>query len=55
MFQFVLEKLRHLWFIYADIACGSYPLETIDTINDDGTTDTTSAIYLVVNGVSFCF
>lgn len=51
MFQFILERLRHVWFTYADISCGSYPLDTIDTIAKDGTTDTTSAVYLVVNGV----
>ncbi|CAF0929774.1 unnamed protein product [Brachionus calyciflorus] len=50
MFQFILERLRHVWFVYADVAVGSYPLETIDTIAEDGSTDTTSAIYLVVNG-----
>lgn len=44
--------MRHVWFIYADVACGSYPLATIDTIADDGTTDTTSAIYLIANGVN---
>ncbi|CAF0937774.1 unnamed protein product, partial [Brachionus calyciflorus] len=50
MFQFILEKLRHVWFTYADISYGSYPLATIDTISKDGTTDTTSAIYLIANG-----
>lgn len=53
MFEFILEQLRNHWFTYADIACGSYPLATIDTIAEDGSTDTNSAIYLVANGVFF--
>ncbi len=55
MFDFILERLKHVWFNYADISFGSYPLATIDTIAEDGTTDTTSAIYLVANGVKKCF
>ena len=51
MFQYILERLRNVWFTYADISCGTYPMATIDTIAEDGSTDTTSAIYLVVNGV----
>ena len=50
MFQFILEKLRIVWFTYADISYGSYPLATIDTIAQDGTTDTKSAIFLITNG-----
>ena len=50
IFYFILERLKHVWFHYADISFGSYPLSTIDTIAEDGTTDTTSAIYLVANG-----
>jgi hypothetical protein len=52
MFDFILERLKHVWFTYADISFGSYPLATIDTIGEDGSTDTTSAIYLVANGGS---
>jgi hypothetical protein len=55
MFEFILEQLRNHWFTYADIACGSYPLATIDTIAEDGSTDTNSAIYLVANGVFYFF
>ncbi|RNA00117.1 transient receptor potential cation channel subfamily V member 5 [Brachionus plicatilis] len=50
IFQFILEKLRHVWFTYADISYGSYPLETIDTISNSGAIDTTSALYLITNG-----
>lgn len=52
MFQFILEKLRHVWFTYADISYGSYPLETIDTISNNGSIDTTCALHLIINGVS---
>ncbi len=51
LFDFILEQLRDEWFTYGDISCGSYPLNTIDTIANDGTTDTKSAIYLIANGV----
>jgi len=49
-----LEQLREVWFTYGEVSCGSYPLNTIDTIANDGTTDTKSAIYLIANGV-VCF
>ena len=42
-----------MWFTYGEISCGSYPLDTIDTIANDGTTDTKSAIYLIANGVRY--
>ena len=51
MFDFILEQLRSPWFTYADITCGSFPLDTIDTVSENGTTDTESAIYLIANGV----
>lgn len=52
MFDFILDHLKHVWFAYADISFGSYPLATIDTIAEDGTTDTNSAIYLIADGVN---
>ena len=52
MFDFILEQLRIPWFTYADISCGSFPLDTIDTVSEDGSTDTESAIYLIANGVN---
>ena len=51
MFQFILGRKRQYWFSYADISCGAYPLETIDTISENGTTDTTSALFLIANTV----
>lgn len=52
MFQFILIQQRKLIWKYADITCGAYPLDTVDTIALDGKTDTTSALYLICNGVS---
>lgn len=52
MFQFILMQQRKLIWKYADITCGAYPLDTVDTIAEDGNTDTTSALYLVCNGES---
>ena len=51
MFFYITNKLKRVWYTYADISTGSYPLETVDTIAPDGSIDTTCAIYLVVNGV----
>ena len=53
LFDFILEQLREVWFTYGEVSCGSYPLNTIDTISNDGTTDTKSAIYLIANGVFY--
>lgn len=52
MFQFILKEQRKLIWKYADITCGAYPLNTVDTIAEDGKTDTTSALYLICNGES---
>ena len=52
LFDFILERKRKKWFTYADISFGSYPLDTIDTIADDGTTDTNSAIFIIATAVS---
>lgn len=51
IFQYILERKRQYWFSYADISCGAYPLDTIDTISTNGTTDTTSALFLIANTV----
>ncbi len=50
MFQFILIQQRKLLWKYANITCGAYPIDTVDTINADGTTDTTSALYIICNG-----
>ena len=55
LFFYILEQKRSVWFSYADISCGSYPLDTLDTIAEDGTTDTNSAIWLIANAVTYFF
>ena len=52
MFQYILGRKRQYWFSYADISCGAYPLETIDSINPDGTADTSSALFILTNETS---
>ena len=53
MFQYILQEQRKTIWIYADITCDAYPLDTVDTINQlDGKTDTNSALYLIANGVT---
>ena len=51
IFQYILERKREVMFTYADISCGTYPLDTIDTIASDGSINTNSAIYLIANEV----
>jgi hypothetical protein len=51
IFQYILERKKQYWFSYADISCGAYPLDTIDSINPDGTTDVNSAIFILSNEV----
>ena len=51
MFQYILERKREYWFSYADVSCGAYPLDTIDSIAPDGTTDVNSAIFILSNEV----
>lgn len=52
MFYYILDKLKKIWFTYGDISTGSYPLDTIDSINTaDGSIDIHSAVFLVINGV----
>ena len=50
MFQFILIQQRKLLWKYADVTCGAYPLNTVDTISENGMTDTTSALYVIANG-----
>ena len=47
----MLEHLRKNCWVYADIACASYPMQNIDTILDDGRIDRKSVLYFAVYGV----
>lgn len=51
IFTFILETIREVYWIYADVSCAAYPLTNVDTISEDGTIDTKSALYLILNKV----
>lgn len=55
IFNHILEVKRKIYWVYADISCAAYLLRDVDTINDDGKTNDLSALYLIVNGVSFIY
>jgi hypothetical protein len=52
LFQYILERKRQYWFSYADISCGAYPLDTLDSITEDGATDVNSAVFILSNEVT---
>ncbi len=51
MFYFILEKSRKNYWTYADISCAAYPLKYLDYILDDGSVDTKSCLYILLNKV----
>ena len=51
IFHFLFNIKRNKLLVYADIACGAFPLEDFDSIKIDGHTNEKSALHLVVNGV----
>ncbi len=48
----ILETMRNLNWTYADISCGAYPHNTLDTITEDGKIDTKSFLNLLVESTS---
>lgn len=46
-----MEVTRKPYWVYADISCAAYLLREVDTISDNGTINTYSALHLVVHGV----
>lgn len=46
-----MDRLRTIYWVYADISCAAYPLTNLDTISENGTTDSNSALYAIVNSV----
>lgn len=54
IFHFLFNIKRSKLLVYADIACGAFPLEDFDSIGVDGHTNEKSALHLVVNGVKLC-
>ena len=51
MFQHILKKIRKIFWIYGDITCGAYSLTDLDTISENGSINTKSVLYLLVNSV----
>ena len=50
MFRFIMRKTREIYFIYGNVACAAYKLTNLDTIADDGSVDTNSALHLISYG-----
>lgn len=51
IYQCILVNLRQVHYVYADVECASYPMDTIDTVLDDGRIDRNSVLYFAVFGV----
>ena len=53
IFFYILETIREVYWVYADISCAAYPLKNIDTISQNGKIDTKSVLYLILEKVFF--
>lgn len=52
MFDHILHKSRTIYWQYGNVTCAGYPLDDIDTIGKDGSLNETSALSIIVRGVS---
>lgn len=52
MFDHILQKTRTIFWQYGNVTCAGYPLDDIDTIGKDGSLNDTSALNIIVRGVS---
>lgn len=52
MFDHILQKVRTIYWQYGNVTCAGYPLNDIDTIGVDGSLNETSALSILVRGVS---
>lgn len=52
MFDHILQKTRTIFWQYGNVTCAGYPLDDIDTIGNDGSLNDTSALNIIVRGVS---
>jgi hypothetical protein len=52
MFDHILQKIRTVYWQYGNVTCAGYPLNDIDTIGKDGSINETSALSILVRGVS---
>jgi hypothetical protein len=55
MFDHILQKVRTVYWQYGNVTCAGYPLDDIDTIGKDGSLNETSALSIMVRGVSRSF
>ena len=55
MFDHILQKTRTVYWQYGNVTCAGYALDDIDTIGKDGSLNDTSALNIIVRGVSRSF
>lgn len=51
MYEYILEKIRQVVWIFGNVTCAGYPLKDIDTISETGEINRNSVLNLVVYGV----
>ncbi|CAD5218239.1 unnamed protein product [Bursaphelenchus okinawaensis] len=52
IFEEMLELMKVEFWRFSDMTCSAYPLDTLDTIRPDGSTNYDSALMTVINGYS---
>ena len=52
IYEYILRCLRDVSWTYGKVACATYPLEQIDTINKFGDINPRSAMFCIIYGVS---
>ena len=50
MYNHIIEKEREVFWVYGDVTCAAYPLENIDSIHNDGTINSESALHIIIHG-----
>nr|XP_011445419.2 transient receptor potential cation channel subfamily V member 5 isoform X11 [Crassostrea gigas] len=50
MYEYILEKIRQVVWIFGNVTCAGYPLKDIDTISETGEINRNSVLNLVVYG-----
>lgn len=51
VFSYIMEQTRKNYWTYADITCAAYPLKFLDPVREDGSINTNSALYIILNTV----
>lgn len=47
-----MDRKKNECWIYADVSCAIYPLNSVDTITENGDCDDTSALYSIMHSES---